>query len=310
MGLNGLLLVNKPTGITSHDVVGRVRRALRQREVGHTGTLDPLASGLMVLVLGEATKISDYLAFSDKSYRLRALLGMSTDTLDVTGTVTSRCAVDLSQEAIQKAAQSLQGAFDWPVPIFSAAKVAGKKLYEYGRAGLEVACPIKRMEFSDVLVHDIQPDSVEVSLQCSKGSFVRSWCAELGNILGVGGCLQQLHRTSVGPYLVSQASQIEDIDESFTCDSSAFVPISATLPHWRSVYVPGKEERLLMNGQIPRDLANRLIVEQKEAFRRNEPIGIKVLGDSGRLISILMAQPGNGLKIRRVFRLDASVSSH
>lgn len=304
MGLSGLLLVNKPSGPTSHDVVDRARRALKQRDVGHTGTLDPMATGLMILVLGEATKLSNYLTFSDKVYSLRAKLGVRTDSLDATGEILSQVAVDLPQETIRAKAMELQGDFDWPVPIFSAAKVAGRKLYEYGRSQEDVEVPIKRMSFSDLQIDEVTRDSVSLSFRCSKGSFVRSWCAELGERLGVGGHLESLCRKTVGSYSLEQAISLEELEAGEM--RSAFVSLRETLPDWRSVRVVTKEERLLQNGQIPRDLANRLIVEQKEALRRGEPVGVKVFNSSGELLSLLIAQPGQGLKIGRVFRLDPS----
>lgn len=306
--IHGLLLVNKPGGMTSHDVVGRVRRSLNQKAVGHTGTLDPMATGLMILVLGEATKLSDFLTFSDKMYRLKARLGVRTDSLDATGKIVSEVKVDLPETAIREAAESLTGDFDWPVPIFSATKVNGKKLYELGRKEIPVEPPIKRMQFSDIHITDVTPNSISLSIRCSKGSFIRTWCAQLGEKLGVGGHLAELERVEVGGYKLEDAVTLEVLDEDGL--DSAFIPMSQTLPDWRAVRVSVKEERLLSNGQIPKDLGNRLIVEQKEALRRQQAIGIRVLGASGELISILMAEPGQGLRIRRVFRLDPDRVSH
>jgi tRNA pseudouridine55 synthase len=301
--VNGLLLVNKPAGITSHDVVGRARRALKQKTIGHTGTLDPLATGLMVLVLGEATKLSDFLTFSDKVYRVQAQLGSRTDTFDSTGKVLSETAADLPLEKIREAALALQGAFDWPIPIFSAAKVDGKKLYEYAREEKAIELPIKRMEFSEVVIEDVTPTSVSARLRCTKGSFIRSWCAELGERLGVGAHMSALSRLAVGPHLLEHAVTLDELDADPTLVERKLVSMAEALPEHRSIRIPAKEQRLLMNGQIPRDLANRLIIEQKEAIRTGQTIPVKVIGFEGELISILVAQPGQGLKIRRVFRL-------
>ena len=315
--MNGLLLIDKPKGLTSHDVVGQARRILKQKAIGHTGTLDPMATGLMILVLGEATKLSDFLMFSDKVYLLRARLGVRTDTLDATGKVLSSETVDLPEETIRSVALSLQGDFDWPVPIFSAAKVNGQKLYEFGRREISVDLPVKRMRFSEIHIDDVSPDSLSARLRCSKGSFVRTWCAELGEKLGVGGHLESLTRLEVGPYRLEKAVTLEDLARSDIGNPISdirypnwFVPLNEALPDLRIVRVSSKEERLLSNGQIPRDLGNRLIVEQKEALRRGEAIGIRVLASSGQLISILVAEPGRGLKIRRVFRLDQDGVSH
>jgi tRNA pseudouridine55 synthase len=304
--VNGLLLVNKPGGITSHDVVGRVRRALKQKTIGHTGTLDPMATGLMVLVLGEATKLSDFLTFSDKVYQLQVRLGIRTDTFDSTGKVVSEMPVDLSLEKIREAALALQGEFDWPVPIFSATKVDGKKLYEYAREEKPIALPTKRMAFSEVKIEEVTPTTVSATLRCSKGSFIRSWCAELGERLNVGAHMAALSRLCVGPYSLEQSVTLEQLDLDPSVAERSLISMTDALPEHRSIRIPAKEQRLLMNGQIPRDLANRLIVEQKEASRTGEAIPVKVMGFDGELISILIAQPGQGLKIRRVFRLDAT----
>jgi len=301
---NGLLLVNKPANLTSHDVVSRVRKALKQKTVGHTGTLDPMATGLMVIVLGEATKLSDFLTFSDQSYRLKAKLGVRTDSFDATGKVISEVPVDFPKEKIREAALNLQGDFEWPVPIFSATKVDGKKLYEYAREEKPIALPIKHMQFSDVVIESVEPASISLTLRCSKGSFIRSWCAELGERLGVGGHMESLERTKVGPYSLEQAVTLEQLDADPELAGRSLISMTEALPEHRSIRIPNKEQRLLMNGQIPRDLANRLIVEQKEALLRNVAIPVKVIGADGELISILVAQPGQGLKIRRVFRLD------
>jgi len=207
-------------------------------------------------------------------------------------------------DQIRQQASDLKGDFDWPVPIFSAAKINGKKLYEYGRSETPIELPIKRMSFSDVTIHAVDQTSIDVELRCSKGSFVRTWCSELGDRLGVGGHLEELCRLTVGPYSLTQSVTLDALERDSTAMGEAFIPMSKTLPDWRAVRVAAKEERLLLNGQIPRDLANRLIVDQKEALRIGAPIGVKVLSGEGALISILVAEPGRPLKIRRVFRLD------
>jgi tRNA pseudouridine55 synthase len=215
----------------------------------------------------------------------------------------SESAVDLPLEKIRGAALELKGEFDWPIPIFSAAKVDGKKLYEYARAEEAIELPLKRMEFSEVDIEEVTPKTVSARLRCSKGSFIRSWCAELGERLGVGAHMSELCRLEVGPYLLEHSVTLEQLDEDASLVERRLISMSEALPEHRSIRIPSKEQRLLMNGQIPRDLANRLIVEQKEALRTGVSIPVKVIGFEGELISILIAQPGQGLKIRRVFRL-------
>lgn len=300
--LNGLLLVDKPQDMTSHDVVARVRKILGQRSVGHTGTLDPLATGLMVLVLGEATKLSDYLMAVDKTYWLKVRLGIATDTLDRTGKVLSERPVNIEPARLREAVEELAGEFDWPVPLFSAAKVDGKKLYEHGREGTgdSVVIPIKTMKFWDVELLDMTSDRLEVTLSCSKGGFVRSWASQLGENLGVGGHVEELRRIRVGGWQIEQAATLEQIAN--VPRGEWFIPMGQALPGLKPVVAGPREIRLMQNGQIPKDLSSRLIFEQKQAIESQKAVYVKVLTGAGDLLAILAAEPGQGLKIRRVFR--------
>jgi tRNA pseudouridine55 synthase len=300
---HGLLLIDKPTGMTSHDVVGRVRKILGQKSVGHTGTLDPLATGLMILVLGEATKLSDYLTAADKSYVQKIRLGLTTDSLDRTGQVLREEKVDLPAEVLRSAVSELEGEFDWAVPLFSAAKVDGKKLYEYGRKGEEVERPMKRMKFWDVQIRELGRDHLEVQLACSKGSFIRSWTSQLGENLGCGACVEELRRLTVGPWNVASACTLEELEQGMKLDD-AFVPMSRALPDLKPIIASPREMKLMSNGQIARDMVTRLIFEQKQAISTQTPVYVKVLTVAGDLLAILAAEPGQGLKIRRVFRYD------
>lgn len=299
--MDGLLLIDKPADITSHDVVHRVRKALKQKSVGHTGTLDPLATGLMILVLGEATKLSDYLLAGDKRYRVKVRFGMTTDTFDRTGKVLSEKPCALNDAQIRGEASALEGEFVWPVPIFSAAKVDGKKLYEYARQGEEVELPRKPMSFWNLQIEEVGETQLQVALDCSKGSFVRSWAAYLGEALGVGGVVDELRRLRVGSFDLERALTLEQIEQRGPL-GAAFVPMAEALPGWKSLLAGPKEARLLTNGQIPRDMANRVIFEQKQAYETGQPVFVKVLTMTGELLAILAAEAGQGLKIRRVFR--------
>ena len=304
--IDGLLLIDKPADITSHDVVHRVRRAIGQKSVGHTGTLDPLATGLMILVLGEATKLSDYLLTADKAYGLKVRLGLTTDTLDRTGKVLTETPCGFLRAQIQAAVDGLTGEFQWPVPLFSAAKIDGKKLYEYGRSGQAVELPVKTMKFWDVVMGEASEASVALTLSCTKGSFVRTWAAQLGSALGVGGIIDELRRLRVGTFKVEDALTLEQLEtlsrEDVPALGAALVPMAQALPAWKSLLAGPKDARLVANGQVPRDIFNRLIFEQKQAHEQGEPIYVKVISDTGNLLAILAAEPGQGLKIRRVFR--------
>lgn len=298
--VDGLLLVDKPADMTSHDVVARVRKVLGQKSVGHTGTLDPLATGLLILVLGEATKLSDYLLMEDKSYRLKVKLGITTDSMDRTGKVLSETPCDVPRETLMSAIQALKGDFQWPVPIFSAAKVDGKKLYEYGRAGQEVQIPVKPMSFWDLEIEETSGWGAQLHLSCSKGSFIRTWADQLGKNLGVGGVIEELRRTRVGHWDIGQAVALDGLSRENAIHG--VIPMAQALPGWKSIVANPKENRLIVNGQVPKDLYNRLIFEQKQAFETQKPVFVKVISAAGDLLAILAAEAGQGLKIRRVFR--------
>jgi tRNA pseudouridine55 synthase len=197
----------------------------------------------------------------------------------------------------------LQGDFQWPVPVFSAAKVDGKKLYEYARAGQDVQIPLKSMRFWDNQVEEASPFGVQLHIRCSKGSFIRTWADQLGRSLGVGGIIEELRRTQVGPWQVSQALGLD----ALTMDvlPQAFIPMAQALPGLKSIVANPKENRLIANGQVPKDLYNRLIFEQKQSFEHQTPVFVKVISATGDLLAILAAEPGQGLKIRRVFRTFA-----
>ena len=310
MDLHGLLMVDKPADFTSHDVVAKMRRTLRQKRIGHTGTLDPIATGLMVMVLGEATKLSDYLMSEDKAYAVQVRLGVTTDTLDRAGKVLELRAVNVNEVQIREAADSLQGEFQWAVPAYSAMKVDGKPLYEKARQGIPFEKPLKTMSFWDVKVGSVAFDLVTVTMNCSKGSFVRTWVEKLGEKLGTGAIVEELRRTRVGAWSLEQGISLPQLEEAAShsgMNSSdlggAFVSLTGALPGIRSVIIDEKETRLMANGQIPRSLASRLIPEQKQAFDSGQPVYIKVVSTTGELLSLLGAEPGQGLKIRRVFRL-------
>ncbi|MCO5113861.1 MAG: tRNA pseudouridine(55) synthase TruB [Bdellovibrionaceae bacterium] len=208
--LRGVLLIDKPKGFTSHDVVARVRRLFKTKEVGHAGTLDPMAEGLLVILLGEATKLSPYITADDKSYVAQMDFGYSTDTLDTEGEVTFRSeSMDLNQTAITEAAQKLVGDLRLPVPIYSAVKLHGRKLYEYARSGQEVDIPIRTMRFYSSEVVEVSPKSLKVKLACEKGAYIRAWVGQLGEDLGVGATMTALVRQSSGPFDLSQSISLE-----------------------------------------------------------------------------------------------------
>jgi len=294
---NGLLLVDKPSGISSHDVVARLRRILGTRAVGHSGTLDPLASGLMVCLINEGTKLSQYILEGDKGYRLRTQWGIRTDTLDTTGTILETREFDLTQEQVIAAAMTLQGEFELEVPIYSAIKVQGKKLYEYARNEDEVVLPKKWMKFWDVTPVAFGRDWAEFDIKCSKGSYIRTWVDLLGQKLGCGAAMSSLRRTWSAPYFVEQAQTLETLEAQ--AGESAFVKMESALPMTKRVRIKGQDRVLLGNGQISHDLRTQLI----SLFKPEEDQYIQVLAqEGGQMLALVGLEQGRGFVIRRVFK--------
>jgi tRNA pseudouridine55 synthase len=315
---NGLLLIDKPSGMTSHDVVGKVRRILGIRAIGHAGTLDPLASGLLVLLIGEATKISDYLLNGDKGYELKAQLGLATDSLDITGQVISEKPVTASPEKIRETALSLQGALNLSVPVHSAVKVDGKRLYKFAHKGeTPENVPVREMSFYDLDVVEVNapktgepseiPAGVTIRMRCSKGSFVRAWVGRLGEDLGCGATVTGLRRLYSAPLEVTQAVGLDELERRWSSKEErhgrvlgpAWVPLAETLPHFKRIAIGGQDEVLLKNGQISKGVQGQLL---QGCHIGEAPPPVKVVSlETGDLLALLLAEPGQFYRIKRVF---------
>ncbi len=301
---NGILLVNKPSGLTSHDLVLHVRKTLKQKTIGHTGTLDPFASGLMVLVLGKATKISDHLRDKQKSYTLTVKLGFTTDTLDKTGQISGPYPLVQDKRQIEKALEGMEGHMKLPVPKFSAMKIKGKKLYEYARKGEDIELPLKTMNFFDMKIHSIKLDEISLSLKCSKGSYIRSWVEALGKKLQSGGFVESLCRTHVADFELTQAVDLKELLPLHFSKLSkkSFYPLEELFSDSKSLWVNSKEQRLMLNGQIAYSLKNRLVIEQKKANRSDKIRPVRVLSEeTGELLSFLELVPRKKPKIHSLF---------
>lgn len=309
MSLNGVLLIHKPSGPTSHDVVHKVRKILKTKQVGHAGTLDPMASGLLVLLIGEGTKLSNYLLEGDKSYQATVRLGLSTDTLDITGAVLKECADIPSPDKVIQTVQSLAGPVELPVPIFSAVKVQGEKLYEKAHKGEKpTVIPKKIMKFWDFEGIEVEGPRVRFHVRCSKGSFIRSLAAEIGDRLGCGGTLEVLVRTGSAPFSLMDAISLEDL-ESWAQSGvgveglgKSFQSLSEALPHWPCLKISGLEEKLLIHGQVAHTLEQKLVHYYLPQIRDLGAEGVRILSrGSGQLRALLVPKEGYGFKIQRIF---------
>jgi tRNA pseudouridine55 synthase len=209
---NGLLILNKPHGLTSHDVVARVRRAIQVKQVGHAGTLDPLATGVLVVCVGQATRISEYLLGHDKTYRATIRLGVETDTYDADGRVIARHEVSVDRSAIERTSAKFIGPIRQVPPMHSALKHGGQKLYELARAGLEVDRPARPITIHSIDLIDWQSPDVTIDVHCSAGTYIRSLAHDLGQELGTGAHLIALERTASGPFRLAEAITLDEFE--------------------------------------------------------------------------------------------------
>ncbi|NLN93575.1 MAG: tRNA pseudouridine(55) synthase TruB [Candidatus Hydrogenedens sp.] len=214
MQLNGILLVDKPQGITSHDVVDALRKATGIRRIGHTGTLDPRATGLLVMCIGQATRLSQHLSGLDKSYEGALRLGLTTDSHDLDGKILEEKPVpgDLSLDAVQAVCNQFLGEIKQIPPMVSAIKIGGRRLYKIAREGQEIERPPRDVRIDRFDILDWETPEAVLSIACSSGAYVRTLCHDVGTILGCGGVLAQLRRTRVGQYSIEDALPLDQLD--------------------------------------------------------------------------------------------------
>ncbi len=213
--MDGILNVYKQRGPTSHDVVDDIRHILRIKKAGHAGTLDPEAEGVLPVCVGKATKLSSMLSDSGKTYRAVMLLGVATDTQDMTGTVISQYVPEAGEDEIRAAVYSFIGPYDQIPPMYSARKVQGKKLYELAREGREVERQPKRVEITSIVIDDISMPRVTMTVDCTKGTYIRTLCHDIGQKLGCGACMESLVRTRVGRFTAEDALTVPQIKELY-----------------------------------------------------------------------------------------------
>jgi len=221
--VHGVLVVDKPAGRTSHDVVARARRALGTRSVGHAGTLDPMATGVLVLAVGEGTKLVQYLTAQDKEYEAALRLGVATDSLDADGEVTETRALpeDLSLEKLRDAARRFLGEHDQRAPVVSAIKVKGRALHRRVRAGEKVEAPVRRVVLHAIEVHRFAPPDAELRVLCGKGFYVRALARDLAEAVGTVGHLTRLRRTRSGASTLDDAVAWETLEAAAGGDATA-----------------------------------------------------------------------------------------
>lgn len=211
---SGILIIDKPVDYTSRDVVNIVGKKFHTKKVGHTGTLDPLATGVLVVTLGKYTKLNDVLTSTYKEYIATMQLGIKADTLDITGNIQEIKEVNLNELTIKEGILHFKGIYNQEVPLYSAVKVNGKKLYEYAREGLDITLPKKNVEIKNIEIISIKENIVTFKVLVSKGTYIRSLIRDIGEFLNVGATMTALRRTKQGIFTIENAISLEELDNN------------------------------------------------------------------------------------------------
>ena len=257
---SGFLLVDKPSGITSSKLVQSIRKTFSLNKIGHTGTLDPLATGLMVLCVGQATKFSQFLLVKDKSYRVSIKLGVATNTFDAEGLVTSEKAVNhVTRELIEASLTNFQGEIEQIPPMYSAIKKNGVPLYKMARRGLKVDLEPRKVRIYEIKMLGFDGKFLDLKVCCSKGTYIRTIAADLGDVLGCGAHVAELRRLSVGTYDEKDMLAFDELVKLENPDGLAdhLLPIASAFKDWSEVLIDPRQARLLKNGA---KLADRFVL--------------------------------------------------
>lgn len=285
--IDGIINVYKEAGYTSHDVVAKLRGILRQKKIGHTGTLDPEATGVLPVCLGKGTRLCDMLTEKEKTYQVDMLLGVTTDTQDITGTVQRECSLCCDELQVREAAAGFLGAQLQVPPMYSAIKVNGKKLYELAREGIEVERKPRPVHFYEIEVLSVNLPRVQMRVTCSKGTYIRTLCHDIGQTLGCGACMEKLVRSRVGRFELKDSVTLDQIREYAQQEriSEILYTVESVFAEYPSFICEPRWDKLLQNG-------NPL---NQEAVGPQEVKGwIKACDSTGKFIGIYEKRPGEG----------------
>lgn len=247
--LDGVLVLHKPTGPTSTDCLNSIKRTLRQKKIGHAGTLDPMATGVLVVLLGQGTKLASYLSEDRKTYRGQLILGQTTDTYDVQGQILSESPwAHFEEEVVRAAVLDWKNATQQEVPPVSAAKHQGRPLYALHRAGQEVPVKTKDITIFGVEVLSIALPRVSFRVTCSAGTYIRSLAHSLGKRIGCGAVLSELEREASHPFTLDQAHTLETVLAHEENLAELVIPMAQALPHWPKLVLTNQQAELVKNG--------------------------------------------------------------
>jgi tRNA pseudouridine55 synthase len=252
--ISGVLVVDKPIGLTSHDVVQIIRKGTNIRRAGHTGTLDPRASGVLVILVGPAVRLSEYVSASDKRYQAIIKLGTTTDTYDADGHITSSAPVDITEEQFENTLKNFIGEIEQVPPPYSAVKVKGKKAYEMAREGEEIDLQPRKIQVFNLELLEWAPPEVVIDVYCSSGTYVRSLAHDLGKDLGCGAYLVGLRRTKSGRFTLRDAVPLRKLREAFDAGNwyQYLIPAAEALSDWPAIELTVEQVEAVRHGhQVP-----------------------------------------------------------
>ena len=290
--LNGIVIVNKEKGYTSHDAVNIIRRILGTRKVGHTGTLDPNATGVLPICVGKSTRVSDMLMFSDKEYIAEVKLGVITDTYDIWGTVVETKEVNISESMLKEAVLSFTGEIMQIPPMYSAIKQNGKKLYELARDGIEVERKKRKITIYECELLSFENDIFKIRVKCSKGTYIRSLCHDIGQYLGCGACMTSLVRTKASVFDIENSMTLSEIEKKVLTDgaNSVLQPPDTVFECYDRISVTYAVKERLLNGALSR------VNDAVGTYRAYSPDGIFV-----GIVKVFAGEKGNVIKIVKAF---------
>lgn len=284
--INGIVNVYKEAGYTSHDVVAKMRGIFKQKKIGHTGTLDPAATGVLPVCLGKATKVCDLLTDKDKTYRCVMLLGVETDTQDTTGQILKEQKVQLTEAEVREAVLGFVGDYEQVPPMYSALKVNGKKLYELARAGVEVERKPRSVRIQEIKIEKTELPRVTMEVTCSKGTYIRTLCHDIGRRLGCGACMEQLIRTRVADFSLKDSLTLEQLEEAVREDRTAeiVIPVDMLFRRYPELHVVKEYQKALENG-------NRIPVKGFQQWQQDwAELPVRVYDCQGRFAGIYRYQ--------------------
>lgn len=282
--IHGIINVYKEKGYTSHDVVAKLRGILGQKKIGHTGTLDPDAEGVLPVCLGKGTRLCELLTDKDKVYETVLLLGQTTDTQDVSGEVLNTGSTQhLTNSEVCKAVESFVGPYLQIPPMYSALKVNGKKLYELAREGKTVERKARPVEIKGIQILEVDLPRVRMEVECSKGTYIRTLCHDIGEKLGCGGCMESLVRTRVERFLIKDSLRLEEIERLKKEDQilEAVIPVDQMFTSYKAAVVKNRWMELAKNGNV---LPYQAVTVKDEPLADQEKI--RLYDEEGQFIAL------------------------